>query len=105
MEEKRGYEERKITQLKELKAIIWGLDLDEGVRFVADIPGYPEGAFVFITKCEDRICISMKERILDKSSNQYLPGAKEQWKYFETPEAAWQYTMKLLKQPFEAYYY
>ncbi len=105
MKNETGYSERKITQLKELKTLLWGLDLDEGIRFIADMPGYPEGAFVFLTRCEDRFCISMKERVLDKGLNEYIPGGKEQWKYFETPDAAWQYLMKLLKPPFEAYYY
>jgi hypothetical protein len=81
-----GYHERKITQLRELKTLLWGLDLDEGIRFVAEIPGYEKGAFVFL-------------------SNELVPGGKEQWKYFETAEAAWTYASKFLKTPIEAYYY
>lgn len=100
-----GYSERKITQLRELKTLFWGLDLDEGIRFVADVPGYQNGAFVFATKCDDRFCINMKERILDPESSQYVPGNKEQWKYFETAETAWNYANKYLKSPIEAYYY
>ncbi len=100
-----GYSERKITQLRELKTLLWGLDLDEGIRFVAEIPGYEKGAFVFLTKCDDRFCINIKERVLDPSSNQLIPGGKEQWKYFETAEAAWNYANKFLKSPVEAYYY
>ena len=100
-----GYGERKITQLKEIKTLVWGLDLDEGIRFEAEVPGYQEKCFVFVTKCDDKICVTTKEKILDKSLNQYVPGGKEQWKYFETPEAAWQYISKLLKPPLEAYYY
>ena len=100
-----GYSERKITQLRELKALLWGLDLDEGIRFVTDIPGYEKGAFVFLTKCDDRFCVNIKERVLDLGSNQFVPGGKEQWKYFEKAEAAWNYASKFLKSPVEAYYY
>jgi hypothetical protein len=100
-----GYSERKITQIRELKTLLWGLDMDEGLRFTAEMPGYENGAFVFVTKCDDRLCVNIKERIKDPSTNEFVPGGKEQWKYFETPEAAWNYVTKLLKPPFEAYYY
>ncbi|MHB8568436.1 MAG: hypothetical protein ACYC7D_10485 [Nitrososphaerales archaeon] len=100
-----GYDERKITQLRELKTIVWGLDLDEGIRFAAELPGYRDGAFVFLTKGDDRYCVSIKERTLDEKMNRYVPGGKEQWKYFETAESAWTYVSKFLKVPFEAYYY
>jgi hypothetical protein len=99
------YSERKITQTKELKTLLWGLDLDEGIRFQADIPGYREGAFVFVTKCDDRYCVNIKERVYDEGSKEYMPAGKEQWKYFETAEAAWNYISKYLRPPFEAYYY
>lgn len=102
---KAGYEERKITQLKELKALLWGLDLDEGIRFVANVEGYPEPCFVFVTKCDDKICVTAKERVFDKALNHYVPGGKEQWKYFESAETAWQYIEKLLNPPIEAFYY
>lgn len=100
-----SYSERKITQLGELKNIVMGLDLDEGIRFVVDVPGYEGKAFVFATKGDDKICIVTKERVFDKNINQYVPGGKEQWKYFETPDEAWDYVSKLLKPPIEAYYY
>ncbi len=103
--EESGYSERKITQLRELKTLFWGLDLDEGIRFVAEVPGYEKGAFVFLTKCDVRFCINIKELVLDPTSNQYVPGSKEQWKYFETAEAAWNFANKYLKSPIEAYYY
>jgi hypothetical protein len=99
------YSERKITQVREIKTLLWGLDLDEGIRFVANIPGYEKGAFVFITKCDDKYCINIKEKVLDEATKDYIPGGKEQWKYFETAEAAWNYVSKYLKPPFEAYYY
>jgi hypothetical protein len=99
------YGERKITQMKELKLLFYGLDLDEGIRIVAEMSGYPNGAFVFATRCGDKLCVSVKERVLDKELNDYVPGGKEQWKYFETPDAAWQYYSKFVKQPIEAYYY
>jgi hypothetical protein len=102
---KAGYGEKKITQLKELKMLVWGLDLDEGIRFIAKVPGYDDKCFVFVTKCDDKICVTTKERIYDKESKHYVPGGKELWKYFETPEAAWEYVSKLLETPVEAYYY
>ena len=106
-EKKNGapYNERKITQVKELKTLLWGLDLDEGIRFVANVPGYEHGAFFFVTKCDDRLCVSIKERVFDKDANDYIPGSKEQWKYFEKAEAAWLFISKYLKPPFEAFYY
>jgi hypothetical protein len=105
-EENRGsYGERKITQMKELKLLFWGLDLDEGIRLVAEIPGYENGAFVFATRCNDKICVSIKERVFDKDLNDYVPGGREQWKYFEKADAAWLFFSKFLKQPLEAYYY
>ncbi len=100
-----GYDERKITQLRELKTIIWGLDLDEGIRFVAELPGYKEGAFVFLTKCDDQYCLSIKEKVMDDTTKRFVPGGREQWKYFETAESAWAYVSRFLKPPFEAYYY
>jgi hypothetical protein len=100
-----GYSERKITQLRELKTIIWGLDLDEGIRFIVDLPGYKDGAFLFLTKGDDKYCVSLKERVLDEKGGQFVPGGKEQWKYFETAETAWAYVSKFLKTPIEAYYY
>jgi len=100
-----GYSERKITQLRELKTIIWGLDLDEGLRFSVDYPGYKDGAYLFLTKCDDKYCTSIRERVLDTSANQFYPGGKEQWKYFETAETAWVFVSKFLKNPIEAYYY
>ncbi|MGH2637809.1 MAG: hypothetical protein ACRDF4_00750 [Rhabdochlamydiaceae bacterium] len=100
-----GYSERKITQLRELKTLFWGLEQDEGIRFVADVPGYDKGAFVFLTKFDDRFCINFKERVFEESSKEFVPGGKEQWKYFETPETAWNYVNKYLKSPLEAYYY
>ena len=103
--EKLGYSERKITQLRELKTIIWGLDLDEGIRFSIDYPGYKDGAFLFLTKCDDKYCASIREKVLDPSNNQYYPGGKEQWKYFETAESAWGFVGKFLKNPIEAFYY
>lgn len=99
------YSERKITQMRELKTLFWGLDHDEGLRFVSDSAGYEKGAFVFVTKSEDRFCVNVRERILDEKSNQFIPGPKEQWKYFETPESAWNYTSKYLRTPLEVYYY
>jgi hypothetical protein len=100
-----GYSERKITQIRELKNLLWGLDLDEGIRFMAELPGYGKGAFVFITKCDDKFCVNIKERIQDEATKELVPGGKEQWKYFETAEAAWNFVSKLLKPPFEAFYY
>lgn len=100
-----GYSERKITQIRELKTLLWGLDLDEGIRFTAEVPGYEKDAFVFVTKCDDKFCVNIKDQVLDDSSGEKVPGGKEQWKYFETAEAAWNYISKLLKHPFEAYYY
>jgi len=100
-----SYSERKITQIRELKNLLWGLDLDEGIRFVAEVPGFEKSAFVFVTKCDDKYCISVKEQIRDETSSELIPGGKEQWKYFETAEAAWNYMSKLLKHPFEAFYY
>lgn len=100
-----GYSERKITQLRELKTLIWGMDLDEGIRFVSDVPGYEKGVFIFVTKTDDRFCVNIKERLFDENSKQYVPGGREQWKYFEKAEAAWNYISKFLKSPIEAYYY
>ncbi|HXQ92628.1 MAG TPA: hypothetical protein VN739_06450 [Nitrososphaerales archaeon] len=100
-----GYSERKITQIRELKTLLWGMELDEGLRFTAEIPGYEKGAFVFVTKCDDKYCINVKERVVDEISKEMVPGGKEQWKYFETAEAAWNYLGKFLKPHFEAYYY
>jgi hypothetical protein len=102
---KHSYGERKITELNELKNLVWALDLDEGIRFVANVPGHQGKSFVFITKCDDKLCVSVKERILDKSLNQYVPGENGEWKYFETPESAWEYIRELLPSPIEAYYY
>ena len=102
---KESYSERKITQIRELKTLLWGLDLDEGIRFTAEMPGFDKGAFVFVTKCDDKYCISIKEKIQDPSSGQQIPGGREQWKYFETAEGAWNYMSKFLKPPFEAFYY
>ncbi len=102
---KPSYSERRISQVRELKTLIWALDLDEGIRFIADFLNYKDGAFVFITKCDDKFCVSIKERVFDKSLNEFVPGAKEQWKYFETAESAWNYVNKLLRMPLEAYYY
>jgi hypothetical protein len=102
---KHSYGERKITNLDDLKNLVWALDLDEGIRFVSN-SSRPQGkSFVFITKCEDKLCISIKERIFDRSLNQYVPGGKEEWKYFETPEEAWQFITGVLPTPLEAYYY
>lgn len=100
-----SYSERKITQIKELKTLLWGLDLDEGIRFVVDIAGFEHGAFLFVTKLDDKFCVAIKERVLDKTANDYVPGAKERWKYFEKAEAAWQFISRYIKPPFEAYYY
>lgn len=97
--------ERKITQLRELKTLVWGLDLDEGIRFSADVAGYDRGAFIFLNKSDDRFCVNIKERVLDPETNQLVPGHKEQWKYFETAETAWNFISKYLKSPIEAYYY
>jgi hypothetical protein len=99
------YSERLITNIRELKTLVLGLDLDEGIRFVADIEGYEKGAFVFLTKCGEELCVSIKERVLDKSSRAYVPGAREEWKYFKTPEEAWAFIVKLVKEPIRAYYY
>jgi hypothetical protein len=103
--EEESYRERKITQTRELKTLLWGLDLDEGIRFMADYPTYERGAFVFVTKCDDKYCINVKDKLKDESTGEFVPGGKEQWKYFETAEAAWNFISKLLKHPFEAYYY
>lgn len=100
-----GYDERKITQLRELKTLLWSLDLDEGIRFIADVPGYKEGAFVFITKSNDQYCVSLRDKVMDEKINQVVPGGREQMKYFETAESLWNYVSKFLKPPFEAYYY
>jgi hypothetical protein len=100
-----GYSERKITQIRELKTLLWGLELDEGIRFVAEIPGYEKGAFVFVTKCDDKFCVNIKEKVMDEATKEFVPGGKEQWKYFEKAEAAWNYISKFLKPPFEAFYY
>lgn len=104
-EEPQDYAERKITQIRELKTLVWGLDLDEGIRFVADVPAYEKGAFVFLNKSDDRFCVNIKERILDPVTKEMVPGQKEQWKYFETAESAWNFISKYVKPPFEAYYY
>ena len=98
-----AYGERKITQLRELKTIVWGLELDEGLRFEVDMSNYKNGAFLFLTKCDDRYCVSIKEREL--VGERYVPGGREQWKYFETAESAWAYINKYLKNPLEVYYY
>jgi hypothetical protein len=85
--------------------LLWGLDLDEGLRFVGKVEGYANGAFFFVTKCEDRFCVAIKDRVFDKEANDFVPGEKERWKYFETPEAAWQYISKYLTPKFEVFYY
>jgi hypothetical protein len=102
---KHSYGERKITQQDELKSLVWGLELDEGIRFLANVPDHPAKSFIFITKCDEKICVTIKERIFDKLLNEYVPGGREEWKYFETSELAWEYITKLLKPPIEAYYY
>jgi hypothetical protein len=102
---KESYAERKITQIRELKTLMWGLDLDEGIRFITELPGYEKGAFVFVTKCDDKFCVNIKEKLVDEATGEPVPGGKEQWKYFETAEAAWNYVSKMLKHPFEAFYY
>ncbi len=104
-EDRIGYSERRISSIKELKTLVWGLDLDEGIRFVADLPGHKDGAFVFLTRCDDKFCVSIKERRYDEGLKEYVPAGKEQWKYFETAESLWNYATKLLKLPLEAYYY
>lgn len=91
--------------MRELKTLFWGLDHDEGLRFVSDSAGYEKGAFVFVTRNEDKFCVNVRERVLDEKSKDFVPGSKEQWKYFETAEAAWNYTSKFLKSPLEVYYY
>src|SRR5579871_81490 len=104
---KHSYGERKITNIEELKTLVWGLDLDEGIRFIEEVPGRPGKSFVFITKCGEQICITTKERIFDRAMNKYVPGGHEEWKYFNTPEEAWKYIVGdlLKKSPIEAYYY
>jgi hypothetical protein len=100
-----GYHERKITDLEQLKLLVSGLDLDEGIRFTAEIPGYENGAFVFLTRTGGKFCANIKEKVKDTKSGEYVPGTKEEWKYFTRPGEVWNFVSKLLNPPFEAYYY
>ncbi|MDG6996142.1 MAG: hypothetical protein JRN52_09465 [Nitrososphaerota archaeon] len=100
-----GYREKKITDLQELKLLVWGMELDEGIRFVADMPPYENGAFVFLTKSGGRFIANAKERVYDEASRNYIPGSKEEWKYFDKPHEVWNFVTKLLKPQFEAFYY
>ncbi len=99
------YSEKKIEHIKELKTLLWGLDLDEGIRLVAQYPTYENGAFIFLTKSDSQYCVNIKNRVVDDKSGVFVPGEKEQWKYFETAEDAWSFISKYLKTPLEAYYY
>ncbi|MCL4519271.1 MAG: hypothetical protein M1587_08755 [Thaumarchaeota archaeon] len=100
-----GYSEKKITDIQELKLLVWGMDLDEGIRFVTEIPGYKEGAYVFLTRSEGKFIANVKERVFDESSKNYLPGSKEEWKYFDRPNEAWSFVTKFLGPKFEVFYY
>jgi hypothetical protein len=100
-----GYHERKITDLEQLKLLVSGLDLDEGIRFLAELSGYDQGAFVFLTRTGGKFCANIKERVKDSKTGEYVPGKKEEWKYFMKPSEAWSFVSKLLKPPIEAYYY
>lgn len=102
-----GYSEKKITDLEELKLLISGLELDEGIRFVANFEGYKDGAFVFLSRCgdNDKFCANLKERVYDEASRSFVPGMREEWKYFDRPSEVWSYTKRILKPPVEAYYY
>jgi hypothetical protein len=91
--------------MNELKTVLWGLDLDEGIRFEADYPGRENGAFVFVTKCDEKYCVSIKDRTYDAILRKYVPGGREEWMYFDTVDEMWSFVSKLLKEPLEAYYY
>ncbi len=109
MQERRGdspiYSEKRISEINELRTLIFGLELDEGIRLVVSLPGYESGAFAFVTKCDDKYCISIREIVKDKETGKAVPGGKEEWKYFESGESVWEFVSKILKRPLEAYYY
>lgn len=100
-----GYSERRVTDLQELKALVWGLELDEGIRFVTQVPEYKDGAFVFLTKSGGRYVANIKERVFDQTLGNFIPGTQEHWTYFEKSYEVWNFVTKLLKPQFEAYYY
>lgn len=100
-----GYSEKRINDLQELKLLVWSLELDEGIRFVTEMPEYRDGAFVFLTKSGGRFVANIKERVFDETLGNYVPGSHEEWMYFDKAQDVWSFVTKLLKPQFEAFYY
>ncbi len=101
----RRYREHRVRSVKELRNLIDGLDLDEGIRIVGDLNGFLHGGFIFIVKSRGRYCVNFCDRLLDKKLGGYVPGGREEFHYAALPEEVWAIVKDKFASPLKAVTY
>ena len=97
--------ERRIRNIEDLKKVIKTIELDEGIRIYGEIPGFEHGGFIFITKTSNKYCVNICDRIYDRKLEDYIPGGKEDFFPFNTPEEVYEFIKTRISQPLIAWYY
>lgn len=97
------YQEYKIKNLKKLKELIYTLDLDEGIRILAD-ENKTNYFFIFITKLDDVFTINLTNKKIDENGFT-IPGNKNLWFTKTDPNNVINIINSKMKFPIEAWSY
>jgi hypothetical protein len=101
--------ERQIQSVNELKRLIKALDLDEGIRVVGNFKALRGGGFIFIStvhsSAPESYCANISERIYDKGAKMYLPGGKEEFRYFSDADEVFRFVEANAVKPLQAWSY
>ncbi len=101
--------EKQVRNLRELKRLIKALDLDEGIRVVGDFRALRGGGFIFIstvhTPASESYCVNISERIYDDEAKAYLPGGREEFRYFADDDEVFLFVERNAVKPLQAWSY
>ena len=80
------YRETKIKNTKHLLEILDSLDPDEGIRILGNMPEFKKGGFIFINKPSSYFVVNFCDRVYDKQYMMNLPGGKDVFINYYSPE-------------------
>jgi hypothetical protein len=99
------YQERQMSNEKDLWDFIHALDEDEGIRVEGDLDNHIGGGFIFVGYYRGSYCVNICDRVWNEKLSKYVAGGKDEWYYYDTAEAAYKFTLKQARRPIRAWLY
>lgn len=99
------YSESRIRTIPELRQTVQSLDIDEGIRIQGSLTRFKNGGYIFLTKSKSKYCVNFCDKVLDKKSEQYIPGDRDEWHYYSGSDDVLKLIRNSAERPLNAWSY